>query len=214
MAQSFDPTNAQTSNEIEVFPGIHERRQFIRGSLTVAAALLALKATTTRNVLAQATTERAAGKLAWDEFLKQAIPMAQQLIGSSEFSFDEYLYRIGSLATRLNEMPDSKLGPYTDVDRRVWFGPSFRGTPFYIIQWRMDPGAFLPPHNHPNGSVCTLSFEGEVLVRNFQIIGEAPDYTSGKAFRVRETRRETMEAGRISTLTPTRDNIHCFQVGK
>ena len=23
-----------------------------------------------------------------------------------------------------------------------------------------------------------------------------------------------MEAGRISTLTPTRDNIHCFQVGK
>ena len=217
MAQSFDSTNAQTSNEIEVFPGIRERRQFIRGSLTVAAALLALKATTTRNVLAQAskpTAERATGKLAWDEFLKQAIPMAQELIGSSEFSFDEYLYRIGSLATRLNEIPDSKLGPYTDVDRRVWFGPSFRGTPFFIIQWRMDPGAFLPPHNHPNGSVCTLSFEGEVLLRNFQIIGEAPDYTSGKAFRVRETRRETMEAGRINTLSPIRDNIHCFQAGR
>ena len=217
MSQTFDSTDAQTSNEIEVFPGIHERRQFIRGSLSVAAALLALKASTTRDVLAQAskpTTEQAADKLAWDEFLKQAIPMAQQLIGSSEFSFDEYLYRIGSLATRLKEIPDSKLGPYTDVDRRVWFGPSFRGTPFFIIQWRMDPGAFLPPHNHPNASVCTLSFAGEVLLRNFQIIGEAPDYTSGKAFRVRETRRETMEAGRISTLSPARDNIHCFQVGK
>jgi len=212
MPQSFDSTDAQTANEIEVFPGIHERRQFIRGSLSVAAALLALKAITTRNVFAQAS--KPTDKLAWDEFLKQAIPMAQQLIGSSEFSFDEYLYRIGSLATRLKEIPDSKLGPYTDVDRRVWFGPSFRGTPFYIIQWRMEPGAFLPPHNHPNGMVCTLSCAGEVLLRNFQIIGEAPDYTSGKAFRVRETRRETMEAGRISTLSPTRDNIHCFQVGR
>ncbi len=106
----------------------------------MAAALLALKAITTRNVLAQSskpTIERAADKLAWDEFLKQAIPIAQRLIGSSEFSFDEYLYRIGSLATRLKEIPDSKPGPYTDVDRRVWLGPSFRGTPFFIIQWRM-----------------------------------------------------------------------------
>src|SRR5215510_14477069 len=41
MPQSFDSTDAQISNEIEVFPGIHERRQFIRGSLSVAAALLA-----------------------------------------------------------------------------------------------------------------------------------------------------------------------------
>src|ERR1051326_4948025 len=92
--------------------------------------------------------------LAWDDFIKTAIPAAQKLIAEPDFSIDEYLYRIGSLATRLKEIPDSPLGPYTSVDRRVWFGPSFRGSLFFIIQWRMEPGAFLPPHNHPNASVC------------------------------------------------------------
>src|SRR5262249_40783414 len=152
--------------------------------------------------------------LGWDEFLKQSVPIAQQLIAEPTFSIDEYLYRIGSLATRLREIPDSKLGPYTSVDPRVWFGPSFRGSPFFIIQWRMEPGAFLPPHNHPNASVCTVGFEGEVLLRNFEIVGEPPTYDSKKTFRVRETRGETLKHGRINTLSPVRDNIHCFRVGK
>jgi len=72
----------------------------------------------------------------------------------------------------------------------------------------------LPAHNHPNASVCTLGFEGEVRLRNFEIIGEAPDYASKKTFRVRETRNEVMTHGRVNTLSPLRDNIHCFQVGK
>ena len=140
--------------------------------------------------------------------------MAQQLIANPDFSVDEYLYRIGSLATRLKELPDSALGSYKTVEPRVWFGPSFRGTPLFIIRWRMEPGANLPPQNHPNASVCTLGFEGEVGLRNFEILGEAPDYALNKTFRVRETRNETMTHGRISTLSPARDNIHCFQVGK
>ncbi len=103
---------------------------------------------------------------------------------------------------------------YKTVDPRVWFGPSFRGSPLFIIQWRMEPSAFLPPHNHPNASVCTLGFEGEVRLRNFEIVGDAPDYESKKTFKVRETHNQTMTHGRISTLSPSRDNIHCFQVGK
>jgi len=62
--------------------------------------------------------------------------------------------------------------------------------------------------------VCTLGFEGEVQLRNFEIMGEAPDYASKKTFRVRETRSERMTPGRISTLSPSRDNIHCFQAAK
>ena len=161
----------------------------------------------------RATGVGSAGKLTWDDFLKQSVPMAQQLIADPAFSIDEYLYRIGSLATRLKEIPDSPLGSYKTVDPRVWFGPSFRGSPFFIIQWRMEPGAVLPPHNHPNASVCTLGYEGEVQLRNFEIVGEAPDYASKKTFRVRETRNETMTGGRINTLSPLRDNIHCFRVG-
>jgi len=204
------------AKDVEVFPGVTERRYFLQGSLATAAVILAAVATP-KDVLAQsqkATGAAGTDKLAWDEFLKQALPEAQQLIADAGFNFDEYLFRIGSLATRLKEIPDSKLGPYTSVDPRVSFGPSFRGSPFYIIQWRMEPGAFLPPHNHPNASVCTLAFAGEVQLRNFEIVGEAPDLASKKTFRIRETRNETMTPGRISTLSPVRDNIHCFQVGK
>lgn len=209
-------SNIDPSNEVEVFPGIHERRYFLRGSLTTVAAVVALRAMP-KNIFAQAPimTIGVAGadKLAWDDFLKESVPIAQQLIADPAFSVDEYLYRIGSLATRLKELPESPLGSYKTVEPRVWFGPSFRGSPFFIIQWRTEPGALLPPHNHPNASVCTLGFEGEVRLRNFEIIGEAPDYASKKTFRVRETRNETMTHGRINTLSPLRDNIHCFQVG-
>ena len=207
----------QAPNEVEVFPGVHERRYFLRGSLGTLAAIVALKASpknTFAHIPIKSDVAVGGDKLAWDEFLKQAVPVAQQLIADPGFNVDEYLYRIASLATRLKEIPDSKLGPYTDVDPRVWFGPSFRGSPFFIIQWRMEPGAVLPPHNHPNALVCTLGFEGEVQLRNFEIIGEAPDYTSKTTFRVRETRSERMTPGRISTLSPSRDNIHCFQAAK
>ncbi|HXD34898.1 MAG TPA: hypothetical protein VN643_27505 [Pyrinomonadaceae bacterium] len=202
-------------DEREVFPGIHERRRFLSGSMATALAL-AIMGTFRGRALAQAQSNAMVGaeKLAWDDFLKQALPVAQQLIARPEFSVDEYLYRIGSLATRLNEIPDSKLGPYTSVDKHVWFGPSFRGTPFFIIQWRMEPGAVLPAHNHPNASVCSLGYAGEVRLRNFEIVGEPPDYSSTKPFQVRESRNEMIAKGRISTLSPTRDNIHCFQTGK
>lgn len=209
-------SNVHLPNEVEVFPGIYERRYFLRGSLATIAAVVALRATP-KSLLAQTPIKSTAAAgvdgLAWDEFLKRSVPMAQQLIADPTFSVDEYLYRIGSLATRLKEIPDSALGSYKTVEPRVWFGPSFRGSPFFIIQWRMEPGALLPPHNHPNASVCTLGFEGEVRLRNFEIIGEAPDYASKKAFRVRETRNEMMSHGRINTLSPLRDNIHCFEVG-
>lgn len=209
--------SAESEKEIEVFPGRFERRYFLRGSLATAATLIAA-GTLSRSVLAQtlATTTGPSGsdKLAWDDFLKQSVPVAQQLIADPAFSIDEYLYRIGSLATRLKELPDTALGSYKTVEPRVWFGPSFRGSPFFIIQWRMEPGANLPPHNHPNASVCTLGFEGEVRLRNFEIVGDAPDYNSKKTFTVRETHNQTINHGRISTLSPSRDNIHWFQVGK
>jgi 2-aminoethanethiol dioxygenase/cysteine oxidase family protein len=216
MSDNQISNSPQDPNEVEVFPGVYERRHFIRGSWAALTAIVLIK-TFPRNVVAQGMKSANAAstdKLAWDDFLKQAVPVAQQLLSDPGFNFDEYLYRIGSLATRLREIPDSKLGPYTGVDPRVWFGPSYRGTPFFVIQWRMEPGAFLPPHNHPNASVCSLTFEGEVQLRNFEIIGEAPDYSSKKPFQIRETRSERMTAGRISTLSPIRDNIHCFQIGK
>jgi hypothetical protein len=203
--------------EVEVFPGVVERRYFLRSSMVSAAALLALKIAAPV-LAAQDPAKQAsvagADKLTWDNFLKESVPVAQRMFVDPAFSIDEYLYRIGSLATRLKEIPDTQLMPFTAVDRRVYFGPSFRGSPFFVIQWRMEPGAVLPPHNHPNASVCTLGFEGEVRLRNFEIVGEAPDYATKKTFHVQETHNELLTRGRINTVSSARDNIHYFQVGK
>ena len=207
-----------SSKEMEVFPGVMERRYFLGSSITSLAAVVAL-GTTRATLAAQEQPSRAAiavgaDKLAWDDFLKEAVPVAQKLVADPAFSIDEYLYRVGSLATRLKEIPDTQLFPYTAIDQRVFFAPSFRGTPFFIIQWRMEPGAVLPAHNHPNASVCTLGYEGEVRLRNFEIVGEAPEYDLKKTFHIRETHNEMMTRGRINTLSSSRDNIHFFQVGK
>jgi hypothetical protein len=206
-----------SGEEEEVFPGVIERRYFLRSSVAATAALIVLGAAT-RNLsaqeLAKVTSAAGADKLSWDNFLKESVPVGQQLIADPAFSLDEYLYRIGSLATRLKEIPDTKLFPYTAVAPRVFFAPSFRGSPFFIIQWRMEPGAVLPPHNHPNASVCTLGYEGEVRLRNFEILGDVPEYASNKTFHVRETHDEIVTRGRINTLSPSRDNIHYFQAGR
>src|SRR5258705_5932764 len=93
-----------STKEVEIFPGIRERRYFLQASLVGAAALVALGSTTTDLIAQDQTLEpKAAGSanLAWDDFLKQAVPVARQVVADPSFSVDEYLYRIGSLATRL-----------------------------------------------------------------------------------------------------------------
>jgi hypothetical protein len=211
------PSAVDWGKPTEVVPGVMERRRFLGSSVTGIAAVIALRAAgaklVAQDAARSATTAVGAGKLAWDAFLKEALPVAQQLVSEPSFSVDEYLYRIGSLATRLNEIPDTQLFPYTAVSRQVFFAPSFRGTPFFIIQWRMEPGAVMPAHNHPNASVCTVGWEGEARLRNFEIVGEAPGYDARKTFQVRETHNDLISRGRINTLSASRDNIHFFQVG-
>ena len=56
--------------------------------------------------------------------------------------------------------------------------------------------------------------EGEAQIRNFEIIGETPEFSSRKTFLVRETHNEIIAPGRINTLSSMRDNTHTFQAGK
>lgn len=213
--ETMKVADLSSSKEEEVFPGVTERRHFLRSSLIATAAAIALSAAGVRAAgPVRKVVISGSEQLSWDDFLKLAVPVAQQLFADPGFTVDEYLYRIGSLATRLKEIPDTKLFPYTAIDKRVFFAPSFRGKPFFIIQWRLEPGATLPAHNHPNASVCTLGYEGEVRLRNFEIVGEAPPYATKKSFQVRETHSQLMAHGRINALSPTRDNIHFFQAGK
>jgi hypothetical protein len=161
--------------------------------------------------------DRRVTDLGWKEFLEQCLPVAEGLHRDpSRGGQDAYLYWLGSMIVRLRaaDMPRARLGRFGPFEPPVSFGVSFRGQPFFIVEWRLEPGATLPPHCHPNASVCTLGIEGEARIRNFEIAGHAPEYSSRRTFLVRETHDEVMAPGRLNTLSAFRDNIHTFHAGE
>jgi hypothetical protein len=191
---------------------IIERRHFLWLPVMTAAALIAPK-----SLKAAGTSAFIEGTLTWEDFIKDCLPKAAELHkDSSKAGQDAYLFWIASMAARLNlgTVPKAKLGKYNDVSPAVEFGLSYRGVPFFVVEWQMSPHACFPPHNHPNASVCTVGIEGEARIRNFEIVGEAPEFSSHQKFKVRETHSGVISAGRINALSAQRDNIHTFQVGK
>lgn len=155
--------------------------------------------------------------LDWAVFLKQCAPVAEELHKNSSAAGQEaYLHWIASMIVRAraSDIPRAKVGRFGKLEPAVSFGVGYRGKPFFIVEWQLEPGAFLPPHCHPNASVCTLGLEGEARLRNFEVVGQAPEFSSRKTFLVRETHNEIIAPGRINTLSSLRDNIHTFQAGK
>jgi hypothetical protein len=207
---------------VEVSPGvIIERRRMLWLPVIATAALVgdraAAQEAAKKPEVGNNPAPAATGPLDWNEFLKQATQRAAELHrDSSPQGQDAYLHWLALMAARLQltTIPATKVGRFEKLDPAVYFGPSYRGQPFFIIEWRMEPGAILPPHCHPNASVCTLGIEGEARIRNFEVIGQAPEFTSRQSFRVRETHNEIITPGRINTLSAARDNIHTFQAGK
>lgn len=189
---------------------IIERRSFLWLSLAAASALVS-----PQNLFAQKTLVE--NSLTWDEFLKECLPTAAELHkDSSSQGQNAYLYWIASLASRLNfqTIPKAETGKFSNLEPPVEFGIGYRGVPFFVVEWKMAPNAVLPPHCHPNASVCSIGVEGEARIRNFEISGDAPEFSSEKKFNVRETHNEIISRGRINVLSAKRDNIHTFQAGK
>lgn len=193
----------------EVADGVSEtRRQFF----LIPAAAAALVLLDRPSMRAQNSTSTA-----WDEFLKETLPKALKLHedGTREGQ-EKYLRWLGFNASSLtvNDLPTAKLGKFKDLEPASYFGVGYRGKPFFIVEWRMEPNAYLPPHNHPNVSVCTIGLAGEARLRNFEPVGPLPDFSSTKAFKVRETHNEVLRSGRFNSLSAVRDNIHTFRAGK
>jgi hypothetical protein len=189
---------------------IIERRSFLWLPL-VALTALAFP----RNLLAKVNLPE--NSLTWDDFLKECLPKATELHkDTTAQGQDAYLYWIASMASRLDlqTIPKAKTGKFKNLDPPVEFGVGYRGVPFFVVEWKMSPNAYHPPHNHPNASVCTVGIEGEARIRNFEVVGNAPEFSSTEKFKVRETHNEIISAGRINALSAKRDNIHTFQVGK
>jgi hypothetical protein len=207
------PENHEANSELA--PGVTVER---RAVLTLPAAFLAAAFAARTSSVCAAEGRPGPGNdgLSWEDFLKEARSVAGQMFGDrSPSGQDAYLQRMAALAVRLHGVPATRLFPYGRLEPKVAFAPSYKGTPFVVIQWRMEPRAVLPAHCHPGASVCTLGLEGEARLRNFEVEGAAPAFDSGstKAFLMRETHSQLISPGRLNTLSPARDNIHYFEAG-
>jgi hypothetical protein len=151
--------------------------------------------------------------LSWKEFVDRGPDLAELAADHSAAGEDAYLYTLAALAVRLTGVPEVPLFPFKPRAPLVSLAPIHRGRPFVVIEWKMEPGATLPAHNHPGYSVCTLGLDGEARLRHYQPPADAPPFDSRAPFRVRSTREQRLAAGSISTLAPGRDNIHTFTAG-
>jgi hypothetical protein len=209
-------------SKTEMAPGFFEtRRRMLFLPLLAVPVILTRAGNGIAQQLSQdktmeGSTTGAVGQLDWQSFIKQCVPVAEELHKDSSAPGQEaYLHWLASMIVRARgiDIPRAKLGRFEKLDPPVSFGVSYRGTPFFIVEWKLEAGAFLPPHCHPNASVCTVGLEGEARIRNFEVVGQAPDFSSRKSFVVRETHNELIAAGRINTLSSMRDNIHTFRAG-
>lgn len=191
-----------------------ERRFFVRAApLATAALALGLP-----ERLSAESRERLieSASLNFEEFIKECAGLAKQAIEGSSLNEEAHIFRLSLAASRLglNGVPKGKLGQFGGLNPPVEFGPLHIAAPLAIIQWRLAPGATLPAHNHTPADIISLCVEGECTVRHFDIVSDAPEYSSKETFLIRETRNDLLTAGRMSSLSTTRDNIHTFHAGK
>jgi hypothetical protein len=209
----------EPTSKREIAPGFFEtRRRLIQLPIIVAAGAILGRAEKffSNHGEEQAMTRMTTGDLDWQSFLKECLPVAQELHKDSSYQGQEaYLHWLASMIERVraSEIPRAKLGRFGKLEPAVHFGVEYRGKPFFIVEWWLEPGATLPPHCHPNASVCTLGIEGEARIRNFEVVGKTPAFESRETFLVRETHNEIIAPGRINALSALRDNIHTFQAG-
>src|SRR5262249_7781255 len=152
--------------------------------------------------------------LSYEEFLKEVIPVAKKLVGDTSLvGQDRYLITLASYAVRLADAPvpemrDSGQG----VGPGTFVGLNPGGDPFNALHWRMEPGSAHRFHAHTYGNVVTLGLEGEVRVRNFEMIGRR-DFEAKGTFKVKRTVDQWLGSGHINIVNLERNYIHGFQAG-
>jgi len=125
------------------------------------------------------------------------------------------LLRLAEAGARLDppSVPRPSLGAFGSYDPKIYFGPVRRAPSLIMIEWKLEPNAVLPAHNHTPGLVLSLCIEGECWLQHFELAGDAPEPGEAGAFRIRKTRAQLLRPGHATSLTPERDNIHTFRAG-
>lgn len=188
-------------------PGLSvERRCFLK------TTALALGAVSLPGVAPLRLGETAAASLSLEEFIAEAVPVAEALVADTSLAGqDRYLLTLAALAVRLTDVPRPEFRD-TVQGKGVSIGVNGAPGPFVILHWKMEPGAVIRAHAHTYGNVVTLGLHGVAQVENHEVVG-ARDYTSSEAFEVRRTVTQRLTPGSTNLVSLERNYIHGFRAG-
>lgn len=191
-----------------------ERRALLRGTAALAA-FGALGAQGLASTLAgDPPRAKSGGPLSFDEFLALANPLAAELVGdTSRDGQDRYLLALAALAVRMVDVPVPEMRIQGDkMAGKTYIGANDGGEAFTVLHWRMDPHTVIGDHPHTYGNVVTLVLDGEIVVRNFEVVG-TPDFATRETFQVRRTCESVLTPGGINLVSLERNYTHGFRAG-
>ena len=146
-------------------------------------------------------------------FLDEALPMARELVAATKRNENAYLFRVASMLAEVK-------APTEDVRKTM---RAFREKnkregearfPLAVMELRVKPGGRLPHHDHRNYNGVIVGVEGEIRIRNYDIIGRDDLPPEGETFQIRETQDTLVRPGQYSMLASNRNNIHDLQGGE
>jgi len=196
-------------DEIDPSRGL-ERRSF----LGVAAAALGTAALGQSRFSPSLPGSEA--RLTFAEFVRGFGPMGRELVrDTSRMGEDRYLHTLASFAVRLVDVPIPEMRQTSKGDGpRNFIGVNEVGEddPFVVLHWRMEPGSRIGLHPHLYGNVVTLALEGEAMIQNYEMVGDA-DFDRRDPFPVRKVHEQILRPGGINIVPLAHGYIHGFVAG-
>lgn len=224
-----DPTHCQVTElerGVEVADGVTVER---RSVLLLSAAAVGAMLTGSRTVRAQdprplnprpqnprpqdseAPPPNANG-LTYEEFLAEVLPQSRRLLRNAGKGESAYLMTVAAAMLRIRDhTAPLRQAMQTFRKQHATDGERF---PLSAMAMKLGAGKGFKHHDHLDYNGVMLGIEGEVRIRNYDFVGEAPALDSEKTFEIRETRDELILPGGISTLGSKRNNIHDLVAGK
>ncbi|MEM7206022.1 MAG: hypothetical protein AAF628_37550 [Planctomycetota bacterium] len=201
----------EAARNVEVADGVFiERRSILWLSVGAIGALLTVGSA----LRAQTPQGKAKSQgLTFDEFLADMLPHARRVVASKGQDEEAYLMNAAAALSRLRN-PGAPLRKTMKAFRQQHHQDGKR-FPLMAVSMQLKPGRGFKHHDHLDYNGVILGVEGELRIRNFDIVGEAPPIEEKrKTFAIRQTRDDLILPGRFSTLGRNRDNIHELVAGK
>jgi hypothetical protein len=189
------------------------RRQVLRFSAAAGTVALLPRTGETREA---PTVSDPFAPLSFEKVVEQLRPLAGVLLALDQPNEEAYLHTVAALLHRVQPIPAASRG---SAERREAMKMIALAShrPLVVYEIEMKPRAKISLHDHHDYNGVIHGVEGAVEVRNFDIVTSGEKFRRRKGreeFDIRETTRGLITAGRVSTLSRRRDNIHEVVAGK